>query len=176
MGGFKYFRILFRNFYCISGLERFLEITKLQRTLMNHRGRFFLVTLTQESFLTALKISSRTIAIVNRLMFLRYRRLSRYIPLIPGKTNQNQGRRGGSKGVFEVNLPSERNRTTGTNRNHSSANKGLPPPLGRGVCETKSQNGRSRPRKPFICSVFCARRGIETMVSDHGLRRGQTMG
>ena len=31
---------------------------------------------------------------------------------------------------------------------NSSANKGLPPPLGRGVCETKSKNGRSRPRNP----------------------------
>ena len=59
---------------------------------------------------------------------------------------------------------------------HQWANKGLPLPLGRGVCETKSKNGRSRPRKPFISRVFCARRGIETMVSDHGLGRGQTMG
>ena len=49
-----------------------------------------------------------------------------------------------------------------------SANKGLPPPLGRGVCETKSKNGRSRPRKHFISRVFCAQRRIETMV--HGLR------
>ena len=46
-----------------------------------------------------------------------------------------------------------------------SANKGLPLPLGRGVCETK-------PRKPLISRVFCAQRGIETMVSDHGLGRG----
>ena len=44
-----------------------------------------------------------------------------------------------------------------------SANKGLPLPLGRGVCETKSENGRPR------------QRGIETMVTDHGLGRGQTM-
>ena len=57
-----------------------------------------------------------------------------------------------------------------------SANKGLPPPLGRGVCETKSKNGRSRPRKPFISRVFSAQRGSETMVLDHGLARGQTMG
>ena len=34
--------------------------------------------------------------------------------------------------------------------------KGLPLPLGCGVCETKSKNGRSRPRKPFISRVFCA--------------------
>ena len=51
-----------------------------------------------------------------------------------------------------------------------------PLPFGRGVCETKSKNGRSRPRKPFISRVFCAQRGIETMVSNHGLGRGQTMG
>ena len=59
---------------------------------------------------------------------------------------------------------------------HYSATKGLPLPLGRGVCETKSKNGRSRPRKPFISRVFCAPRGIETMVDHHGLGRGQTMG
>ena len=43
---------------------------------------------------------------------------------------------------------------------HYSANKGPPLRLGRGVCETESKNGRSRPRKPFISRVFCARRGI----------------
>ena len=58
----------------------------------------------------------------------------------------------------------------------NSANKGLPLPLGRRVCETKSKNGRSRPRKPFISRVFCAQKGVETMVSDHGLGRGQTKG
>ena len=40
-----------------------------------------------------------------------------------------------------------------------------PYPL-RGVCETKSKNGHSRPRKPFISRVFCAQRGLETMVSE----------
>ena len=56
------------------------------------------------------------------------------------------------------------------------ANKGLPLPLGRGVCETKSKNGRSRRRKPFISRVFCAQKGLrpwsQTMVSipsDHGV-------
>ena len=48
----------------------------------------------------------------------------------------------------------------------TSAKKGLPLPLGRGVCETKSKNGRARPRKPFISRVFCAQRGSETMVSE----------
>ena len=57
-----------------------------------------------------------------------------------------------------------------------SANQGLPLPLGRGVCENKSKKGRARPRKPFISRVFSAQRGIETMVSDHGLGKGQTMG
>ena len=47
-----------------------------------------------------------------------------------------------------------------------SAKRGLPLPLGRGVCETKSKNGRSRPPKPFISRVFCAQRGIETMVPE----------
>ena len=50
--------------------------------------------------------------------------------------------------------------------------KGLPLPLGRRVCETKSKNGRSKTQKTFISRVFCAQRGIETMVSE----RGQTMG
>ena len=49
-----------------------------------------------------------------------------------------------------------------------SANKGLPLPLGCGVCEAKSENGRSRPRKTFISGVFCAQRGIETMVWGRG--------
>ena len=71
--------------------------------------------------------------------------------------------------------------TSGTDRkaptgNSISANKGLPLPLGRGACETKSKNGRSRPRKPFLSRVLCAQRGIETMVSDHGLGRGPDHG
>ena len=41
----------------------------------------------------------------------------------------------------------------------TSANKGLPLPLGRGVRETKSKNGRSRPRKPFISRVFLCSEG-----------------
>ena len=44
-----------------------------------------------------------------------------------------------------------------------------PLPLGRGVCETKSKNGRSRPSKPFISRVFCAQRGIQTKGPDHGV-------
>ena len=67
-------------------------------------------------------------------------------------------------------------RHTSVFKTRVSANKGLPLPLGRGVCETKSKNGHSRPRKPFVSRVFCAQRGVETMVSDHGLGRGQTMG
>ena len=47
-----------------------------------------------------------------------------------------------------------------------------PYPLGAGVCETKSQKGRARHRKPFVCIGFTALR----RVSDHGLGRGQTMG
>ena len=62
------------------------------------------------------------------------------------------------------------------NRGNRSANKGLPLPLGRGVCETKSKNGALQTQKTFISRVFCAQRGVETMVSDHGLGRGQTMG
>ena len=59
---------------------------------------------------------------------------------------------------------------------HLSANRGLPLPLGRAVCETKSKKGRARDRKPFGHRVYSGQRGIETMVSDHGLGRGQTMG
>ena len=39
------------------------------------------------------------------------------------------------------------------------ANKGLPLPLGRGVRETKSKNGRSRPRKPNISRGFLCSEG-----------------
>ena len=48
----------------------------------------------------------------------------------------------------------------------NSANKGLPLPLGRGGCETKSKSGRARPRKHSISQIFCAQRGIETVVSE----------
>ena len=44
------------------------------------------------------------------------------------------------------------------------------------VCETRSKKGRARERKPSIHRVYSAQRGIGTMVSDHGLGRGQTMG
>ena len=50
------------------------------------------------------------------------------------------------------------------------------PLSGRGVCETESKKGCSRHRKSFIHRVDSALRGIETMVSDHGLGRGRTMG
>ena len=50
--------------------------------------------------------------------------------------------------------------------NNKSADRGLPLPFGRGVRETKSKNGRSRPGKPFVSRVFCAQRGIQTMVSE----------
>ena len=46
------------------------------------------------------------------------------------------------------------------------SNRGLPLPLGRGVCETKSKNERARDRKPFIHRVYSAQRGFGTMVSD----------
>ena len=64
-------------------------------------------------------------------------------------------------------------RDTHCREQFESANKGLPLPLGRGVCETKSKNGHPRPRKPFISRIFCAQRGIETMVSDHDLGSGR---
>ena len=45
-------------------------------------------------------------------------------------------------------------------------NKGLPLPLGRGVCETKSKNGRSRPRKTLYFQGFLCSEAFR----DHGLR------
>ena len=62
------------------------------------------------------------------------------------------------------------------NRGNFQQTRVYPYPLGAGSARPKSKNGRSRPRKPFISRVFCAQRGSETMVSDHGLGRGQTMG
>ena len=41
-----------------------------------------------------------------------------------------------------------------------SANKGLSLPLGHRVCETKSKNGLSRPRKPYISWVSVLRGGL----------------
>ena len=54
--------------------------------------------------------------------------------------------------------------------------RGLPLPLGRGVCETESKKGRARDKKPFIHRVYSARREIETMVSDHGLGKDFCVG
>ena len=47
-----------------------------------------------------------------------------------------------------------------------------PLPLGRGVCETKSEKGRSRDRTSFMRRAYNAQRGIETMVSDHAVSEG----
>ena len=52
-----------------------------------------------------------------------------------------------------------------------SANRGLPLPLGRRVCETKSKKTGTQDKN----RVYGAQRGIETMVSHHGLRRGHAM-
>ena len=62
------------------------------------------------------------------------------------------------------------------NSGKSSATRGLPLFLGRGVCETKSKKGRARDRKPLFTGFTALQRGTGTMVSDHGLGRGQTMG
>ena len=53
-----------------------------------------------------------------------------------------------------------------------------PYPLGAGSARPNPKKGRAgaRDRKPFIHRVYSAQRGIGTMVSDHGLWRGQTMG
>ena len=50
-----------------------------------------------------------------------------------------------------------------------------PYPLGAGSARPNPKMGAPDP-EPFISRAFCAERGIETMVSDHGLGRGQTMG
>ena len=52
---------------------------------------------------------------------------------------------------------------------HFSANRGLPPSLGRGVCETKSKKKGAPDTEILHARVCSARSGIETMVSDHGL-------
>ena len=51
-----------------------------------------------------------------------------------------------------------------------------PYPLVAGSARPNPKMGAPEHRKPFISRVFCAQRGSETMVSDHGLGRGQTMG
>ena len=51
-----------------------------------------------------------------------------------------------------------------------------PYPLGAGSARPNPKMSAPDPENPFIFRVFPAQRGIETMVSDHGLGRGQTMG
>ena len=52
----------------------------------------------------------------------------------------------------------------------------VPYPLGAVVRETKSKKGHSRNRISFMHRVCSAQRGIETMVSDHGLGRARPWG
>ena len=54
--------------------------------------------------------------------------------------------------------------------------KGLPLPLGRGVCETKSKNGRSTPENPLFLGFSVLRAGLRPWSQSRGLGRGQTMG
>ena len=51
-----------------------------------------------------------------------------------------------------------------------------PYPLGAGSARPNPKMGAPDPENPFISRVFLCSEGIETMVSDHGLGRGRTMG
>ena len=51
-----------------------------------------------------------------------------------------------------------------------------PFPLRAGSARPNPEMGAPDPENPLFLGVFCAQKGIETMVSDHGLNRGQTMG
>ena len=54
-------------------------------------------------------------------------------------------------------------------------NRVYPYPLGAGSARPNPKIGAPDPENPLF-RVFCSQRGIETMVSGHGLGRGQTMG
>ena len=51
-----------------------------------------------------------------------------------------------------------------------------PTPWARGLRDQIQKWALQTQKTLYISRVFCAQRGIETMVSDHGLGRGQTMG
>ena len=56
-------------------------------------------------------------------------------------------------------------------------NRVYPYPLGAGSVRPNPKMGAPDPENPLFLRVFCAQRGTETMVSDHGLGgKGQTMG
>ena len=46
----------------------------------------------------------------------------------------------------------------------------------RGRANSKQRSTPPCDTKSFMCRVYSALRGIETIVSDHGLGKGQTMG
>ena len=51
-----------------------------------------------------------------------------------------------------------------------------PYPLGAGSARPNPKMGSPDPENPLFLGFSVLRGGIETMVSDHGLGRGQTMG
>ena len=51
-----------------------------------------------------------------------------------------------------------------------------PYPLGAGSARPNPKMGAPDPESPLFLGGLYAQRGIETMVSDHGLGRGQTLG
>ena len=48
-----------------------------------------------------------------------------------------------------------------------------PYPLGAGSARPNPKDGAPDTENPFVHRIYCAQRGMETMVSDHGLGRGQ---
>ena len=114
----------------------------------------------------------------NLFMFTCFLFLERTCPCTPHRNPLGEPRLSlpAQVGRFGGNLTIFLSRSHWNGHKHS-ANRGLPLPLGRGVCETKSKNGRVRPRKnPLFVGFSVLRWGIETMVSEHGLGRGQNMG
>ena len=76
-----------------------------------------------------------------------------------------------SEGVFTESLRKSNSAEISKNM---SANKGLPLPLGRGVCETKSKKGAPDPENPLFLGFSVLRGGLrpwsQTMVVSEGAR------
>ena len=84
-------------------------------------------------------------------------------------------RRGKGAGGMSVQGRGGQNIFFSGRKSRQSANRVYPYPLGARLARPNPKKG-APDRKSFIHSVYSGQRGIETMVSDHGLGRGQTMG
>ena len=89
------------------------------------------------------------------------------------RENMGGGYRSGKKGIHHRGLRPRKRKMEGFHGGGYSANRGLPLPLGNGVCETKSQKVAPDTENPSYIGFTVLGGGLRL---DHGLGMGPTMG